>query len=66
MKTYTVKGRRCPYKSVLDVFSKVEGVRISRLVGQEEEDHDEEEIHKTFFKYGFHLHFVESGLAGFL
>ena len=60
---YVIEGRRCLDEGVLDVLCVEEGRRVSRLVGEEEEDHKEGEVDDALLQDRLHLHLVHARLS---
>ena len=63
--TYIRVGGRVTFKCVLDVVCVDEGVGVTGLVGQEEDDEQEEEIHNHLLENRLHLQLVHAQFAGF-
>lgn len=50
-------------EDVSDVAAEVVGCRVALLIGDEEDDEDEKEIHDDLLQHGFHLNLFHPLLA---
>lgn len=50
-------------ESVLDVLTEAEAVRVPLLVGEEEDDEDEEGVDDDLLQDGFHLDLLQSQIS---